>query len=61
MSIPVHAELALDHWTGRAKFNIPFVDWGLKDPGTFLLRVKHEVEIELELKGSLQSSPEAKS
>src|SRR5256886_11512439 len=55
LTVPVQAEFAGDHWTGTAKFNVPFIDWGLKNPGNFFLRVNHSVEIELELKGSLQS------
>ena len=56
LTVPVQAEFAGDHWTGRAKFNVPFIDWGLKNPGNFLLRVNHAVEIELELKGSLEGA-----
>jgi polyisoprenoid-binding protein YceI len=55
LTVPVHAELDGDRWNGTAKFNIPFVDWGLKDPSNFLLRVKHEVEIEIQLKGTLET------
>jgi len=55
LTVPVQAEFAGDHWTGRAKFNVPFIDWGLKNPGNFLLKVNHAVEIELELKGSLEN------
>jgi polyisoprenoid-binding protein YceI len=55
LTVPVHAELAGDHWTGSAKFDVPFIDWGLKNPGNFFLRVNHAVEIELELKGRLQN------
>ncbi|PYT61416.1 MAG: YceI family protein [Acidobacteria bacterium] len=55
LTVPVQAEFAGDHWTGTAKFNVPFIDWGLKNPGNFFLRVNHSVEIELKLKGSLQS------
>ena len=55
LTVPVQAELAGDHWTGSAKFNVPFIDWGLKNPGNFFLKVNHAVEIDLELKGSLQS------
>jgi polyisoprenoid-binding protein YceI len=55
LTVPVQAELAGDHWTGSAKFNVPFIDWGLKNPGNFFLKVNHTVEIDLELKGSLQS------
>jgi polyisoprenoid-binding protein YceI len=54
LTVPVQAELAGDHWTASAKFNVPFVDWGLKNPGNFFLKVDHTVQLELELKGSLQ-------
>ncbi len=54
LTVPVQAELAADHWTGNAKFSVPFIDWGLKNPSTFFNKVSHEVEIDLELKGSLQ-------
>jgi polyisoprenoid-binding protein YceI len=56
ITVPVQAELAGDHWTGTAKFNLPFIDWGLKNPSNFFLKVDHVVNIELELKGSLQNS-----
>ncbi len=54
LTVPVQAELAGDHWTGRAKFSVPFIDWGLKNPGNFFLKVNHAVNLELEMKGSLQ-------
>ncbi len=54
LTAPVQAELAADHWTGNAKFSVPFIDWGLKNPSNFFNKVNHAVEIELELKGSLQ-------
>ena len=56
LTVPVKAELAGDHWTGSAKFNVPFIDWGLKNPGNFFLKVNHAVELELELQGSLQNA-----
>jgi polyisoprenoid-binding protein YceI len=55
LTVPVQAELGTDHWTGGSKFSVPFIDWGLKNPSNFFLRVNHAVNIELELKGSLQS------
>ncbi len=58
LTVPVQAEFTGDHWTGEAKFNVPFIDWGLKNPSNFFLKVNHTVEIDLELKGSLQN-PEA--
>ncbi len=54
LTVPVQAELAADHWTGNGKFSVPFIDWGLKNPSNFFNKVNHAVEIDLELKGSLQ-------
>jgi hypothetical protein len=51
----VQAEFAADRWIGTAKFSVPFIDWRLKNPSSFLLKVNHAVEIELELKGNLQN------
>src|SRR6266852_7517526 len=55
LTVPVQTEFADDHWAGGAKFNVPFIDWGLKNPSNFFLKVNHTVEIELELKGSMQN------
>lgn len=55
LAVPVQAEFSGAHWTGSAKFNVPFIDWGLKNPSNFFNKVNHAVEIELELKGSLQN------
>jgi polyisoprenoid-binding protein YceI len=54
LTVPVQASLSGDHWSGSAKFNIPFIEWGLKNPSTWLLKVEHSVSIELELKGTMQ-------
>jgi len=56
LTVPVQANLAGDHWTGSAKFSVPYVEWGLKNPSTWLLKADHAVTIELEMKGSVQSS-----
>src|SRR5271165_3736864 len=44
----VHAELAGDHWKGTGKFEVPYVQWGIKDPSNFFLKVKPVVNVELE-------------
>ncbi len=54
LNVPVQANIAADHWTGSAKFSVPFIDWGLKSPSTWLLKVDHSVMIDLELKGTIQ-------
>lgn len=55
LTVPVKANLAANHWSGSAKFSVPFIDWGLKNPSTWLLKVDHSVMIELELKGRFQT------
>jgi polyisoprenoid-binding protein YceI len=52
--VPVHAELTGDHWKGSAKFSVPYIQWGLKSPNTFLLKAAPVVDVELELSGTLQ-------
>jgi polyisoprenoid-binding protein YceI len=51
---PVHTELSGDHWKGTTKFEVPYVKWGIKDPSNFLLKVKHVVNVELELSGGIK-------
>jgi polyisoprenoid-binding protein YceI len=55
LTVPVHANFAENHWTASAKFNVPFIEWGLKNPSNWLLRVEHSVTIDLELKGTVQA------
>jgi polyisoprenoid-binding protein YceI len=49
--VPVHAELASDRWKGTAKFDVPSIQWGIKDPSNWLLKVKPVVNVELEMTG----------
>lgn len=56
LTVPVHAELTGDHWKGTAKFSVPYIQWGLKSPNTFLLKAAPVVDIELELTGTLQKA-----
>jgi polyisoprenoid-binding protein YceI len=55
LTVPVQANLSGNHWAGSARFSIPFIEWGLKNPSTWLLKVEHSVSIELELKGTMQA------
>ena len=54
LTVPVQAELKENHWKGSAQFSVPYIQWGLKSPNTFLLKADPSVEIELELSGTLQ-------
>ncbi|MGC1618509.1 MAG: YceI family protein [Candidatus Acidiferrum sp.] len=54
--VPVQTELSGDHWKGSAKFSVPYIQWGLKSPNTFLLKADPAVEIELEMSGTMQAT-----
>ena len=51
----VHAELSGSTWKGSASFDVPYVDWGIKNPANFLLKAGKVVGIEVEMAGSLES------
>ena len=55
LTVPVRAELKSDQWKGTATFSLPYNEWGLKNPGNFLLKVDHAVSIEVDMGGSMQS------
>jgi hypothetical protein len=59
ITVPVRAELKSDQWKGTATFSVPYNDWGLKNPGNFLLKVDHTVSIEVEMAGSMQTQASA--
>jgi polyisoprenoid-binding protein YceI len=52
MEAVVHAEVAGDHWKGTAKFEVPYVAWGIKDPSNWLLKVKPVADVELDMAGA---------
>ncbi len=54
LTVSVQAELTPDHWKGTAKLNVPYIQWGLKNPSTFLLKADPAVDVELEMAGGLQ-------
>jgi polyisoprenoid-binding protein YceI len=56
LTVPVQAELTAGHWKGKAKFRIPYIDWGLKNPSNFFLRTDPAVDIDLEMTGAVQGS-----
>lgn len=52
----VHADLAGDHWKGTSKFDVPYIQWGIKDPSNFILKVKPVVNVEFEMSGDVKGN-----
>ena len=48
----VHEELAGGQCKGTAKFDVPYIEWGIKDPSNWLLKVKPVVHVEVEIAGA---------
>jgi polyisoprenoid-binding protein YceI len=51
--IPLHIEIVDGRFTAAAEFEIPYVEWGLEDPSTFVLRVAKVVEVKVAAEGSI--------
>jgi len=45
MMVPLSVDAANGGYQAVAKFSVPYIKWGLKNPSTFLLRVSDKVEI----------------
>jgi polyisoprenoid-binding protein YceI len=56
LTVAAEADFTADRWKGTASFTIPYVEWGLKNPSNFFLRVDRSVNIELEMTGTVQGS-----
>lgn len=52
----VHAELNGDHWTGTAKFEVPYMQWGIKNPSNWLLKVQSVVNVEIDMAGAASTA-----
>lgn len=48
ITIPAEVKMGPAEAAVTLKFAVPYVDWGMKNPGNFLLKVKDTVEIEIE-------------
>ena len=48
-----HLQLTGEQLTATTRFVVPYVDWGLKNPSTFILRVSREVDIDIRAVGRL--------
>lgn len=53
LTVPMHVHIDHGACTATGTFAVPFAQWGVKDPSTFLLKVGKEVTIDLNLAGTV--------
>ncbi len=56
LTVPMQIHIDGSNLTAKTHFTVPYVQWGLKDPSIFILKVAKEVGIDLTLVGRLSSS-----
>jgi polyisoprenoid-binding protein YceI len=59
LSIPADVDIAGGVVAVSAKFPVPFIEWGLHDPSTFILKVAKEVDVSIAGKGTFEESAAA--
>ena len=50
-TVPAEVNFSGERWTAKAVFDLPYVQWGMKDPSNMFLHVGPAVNVELELAG----------
>lgn len=56
MIVPAEVEWSGSGWKGTSNFAVPFLAWGIKNPGNFLLKVSPTVDVTLEFSGTMHRS-----
>lgn len=52
LTLPVKVDASSGHLVATAKFTVPYIQWGLKNPSVLFLRVSDHVDIDLRATGS---------
>jgi polyisoprenoid-binding protein YceI len=58
ITVPMTVEISGNHCAATGSFDIPYVQWGVKDPSIFMLKVGKDVKIDLHLSGQINSGSE---
>ncbi len=53
VTVPMTVQIDGGHCTATGSFVIPYVQWGVKDPSIFILKVAKQVKIDLTLTGQI--------
>ena len=56
ITIPMQVRIEGANVTAKGSFIVPYVQWGLKDPSIFILKVAKEVRIDLNLAGNISAA-----
>jgi polyisoprenoid-binding protein YceI len=54
LTVPVSVHIEAGRYVAKTHFVVPYVQWGMRDPSTFVLRVAKEVSIDLTLVGKIE-------
>jgi len=54
IDVPMQVQVNGDQIHAVGSFVVPYVQWGLKDPSTFMIKVNKEVHVDLDLSGTLR-------
>jgi polyisoprenoid-binding protein YceI len=53
MTVPAEVEMSADHWSAILHFELPYGNWGIKNPSTLFLKVGDTVQIDIDATGSV--------
>lgn len=53
ISVPLDIRIDGSHFEATAEFPVPYVEWGLKDPSTFVLKVAKAVQVRISSEGTI--------
>jgi polyisoprenoid-binding protein YceI len=55
LTVPMQVHIDGANCTVKTHFTVPYVQWGLKDPSVFILKVAKEVDVNLTIVGKLSN------